>query len=192
MGLDNNVVNMPKLKTGVYHFQFAPAGYGTLTTSALTADRLYAIPTYIPKAVTIDRIAIYITGAAAAGKKISFGLYRADGSNLYPGTQITTIKSGEKSADGTGLIETALGSPITISPGFYYYGLLSDGAPTLRACQSILSLDGIIVADWSNYIKLLSVAYVYVNGFLPSPFEGGAAADAGIFPPMVGLRLSAG
>ena len=115
-----------KLRTGEYS-----VGGGQISnhTFVLTADRFTAFPFMIARPITVDRIGIYVSGAAAGGTKARLGLY-ADGTNLHPGALVTDY--------GTVAVDAAILVAITISPaallakGLHWLAVVSDAAPTIK------------------------------------------------------------
>ena len=95
--LDAHTKNVLEIvRTGEYYL--SPShGYGTLT---MVANRLYARPLVVVRDITIDRLAIEVTSAGAAGTKARLGIYNV-GTNLYPGTLI--LDAGEVAVDATGI-----------------------------------------------------------------------------------------
>ena len=172
------------LRTGEYHV-FLP--YTLVNNSGvLTVDILYTAPAVIPRQLTVDRIAVQVTTAAAAGKKARLGIYR-DGTNLYPGSLV--LDAGEVAVDSTGVKTITINQ--TLGKGNYWLVVVSDGAPTLRfstgVAASPLGLDGTNFYSTQSY---WSVAHTY--GALPDPFTGGGtmASYADQRTPTIPLRLA--
>jgi len=82
-----------------YETWFTSPKAGTaLAGSALTANRLYAMPFVCPKGCTADQIAVYVSTLLAGAARL--GIY-ADNGNCYPGSRVIdagTIDTGTAGA----------------------------------------------------------------------------------------------
>jgi len=94
--------------------------------------RMYSQVMCFREDITIDRLAIYISEAAAAGGVARMGLYADDGT-LHPGQLI--YSSGEISTTTTGTKTAAPPSPIVIAKGTPFWTCLLCGvaAPKLKS-----------------------------------------------------------
>ena len=146
---------------------------GGISAISLTTNYLFLIPFFTPVSISIDRIAINVTVAGAAGKKARLGIYEDDG-KVYPRKLL--LDAGEVFVDTTGLKEITINE--TLRGGkLYWLAIVTDGAPTLRiasyaSCLSIFfGLDSTLGTSWSLlYWKSFTYAV------LPDPFPSGASA----------------
>ena len=157
----------------------------TLGGAALTADRLYAVPFIVPKAITADRIAVGVT-IADAGKFVRLGIYDDTG-NLYPGDLI--LDAGTVTVGVAGTQEITINQILT--PGVKWLALVGDGVPNVR----VIGNNGVSILGCTspnggtNYIGLY-VAYAYAA--LPAAFPAGPTMITGASTmPAIYLRLSA-
>ena len=124
--LDAHTYNwMQKIKTGEYFLPFPVAVYHTLT---LTANRILAFPFLVARDITIDRLAIEVTGAGAGDDVARLGIYK-DGTNLYPGTLI--VDAGTVLVDDTVVVAATISE--SLAKGLYFLVIASEGTATLRA-----------------------------------------------------------
>lgn len=116
------------LRTG--HYYTNPNLTSAATTQALTADRLYCIPLVVCRDFSIDRIAIQVTTAGAAGTKARLGIYE-NGTNLHPGDLLVDL--GTVDVDSTGVKVITISPTQALTKGVYWLAVISDGTPTLKA-----------------------------------------------------------
>ena len=148
--LDAHTRNLFELtRTGRYFMSPLMADRLPTTTRTLVADKLYAMPFPIPRDITIDRIAFWVS-TAAADKSARIGIY-SNGTNCYPGARLNA--GGEVSVATTGQKEVVVSQ--SLSKGLYWFVLVSNGAPTIKASTGFLSIlghaseiDGAFAAGW--------------------------------------------
>lgn len=155
------------------------------TTVAIVDDTLYAVPYLEVRGGTLDRIGIYLSGAAAGNFRL--GIYRATSfTNLYPNNLVldagvVTFAAGLRAAT----IAQAL-QPNTL----YWLALLAESTPANPPYA--LDLGGTLpMLGWTNTFTSqtwCSVAQAY--GALPATFTAGAAL-LGTTPLMIAVRYSA-
>lgn len=157
------------------------------TTLALTANRLYAIPFFVPKTITLDRIAIHVSTAGTGNARL--GIYRDDGT-ADPSTATLILDAGEVSIAATGKQELTINQ--TLTGGYLYYlAIVTNGTPTIGAVAlasmmtSFFGLTDITTTAW------LTFAYrSFTYAALPNPFNGTITLASGACP-AVFVRLSA-
>ena len=147
----------------------------------MVANTLYAVPFWVTRLKTFDRIAVDVT-AEVAGKSIRLGIYN-DGTNLYPGTLV--LDAGTVSAASTGLKAVTISKQLT--KGLYWLAAVSDGTPGLKQSAPLnvsrLGNDGV---DFGGSSQGWSVSFTYAA--LPNPFTaGGSLVEDNIL--FEGLRL---
>ena len=158
------------LRTGNY---FLPWPVNTQSGVALVANRLWAMPLLVARALTIDRLAIHVSTAGAASTVARLGIYN-NGTNNYPGTLL--LDGGTVAVDSTGVKELSLASSQALTKGLYWLALVLDGAPTLRLVYISMSPIGQISTDFSETpYGAWMVTQTY--GALPDPFTAGGAAQ---------------
>lgn len=166
--LDAHTKNLfEELRTGEYHITL----FGGRATASLTANTLYALPLLVARDMTIDRIAIQVTSAGAAGTKARLGIYEL-GTNLYPGALL--LDAGEVDVDGTGVLAITIDQALT--KGIYFTAVVSDGTPQLRSviADDLTSpLFGLLSTNFNIHHNLWSVAHTYAA--LPDPFTAGGS-----------------
>lgn len=103
--------------------------FGTATTLALTASRLYLTPFRVPKARNADRLAFNVTVVGAGGTVARAGIWNSDADGFPstvaydPGSTIAVSTLGVKEYSGA----------IALSAGLKWLGLVSSGTPTVGA-----------------------------------------------------------
>jgi len=123
---------------------------GSTTTAALTANRIYASPIYVPAGGRIDRIGIQVTSAATGGSVARLMLFSATGTEL---PDVLLLDGGTVAVDGLG--EKTVTVDYTPPPGIIMAAVVSDGAPTLRCTNGTQGLSGSGAAafganNWNN------------------------------------------
>jgi hypothetical protein len=165
------------LRTGRYHFGYPAQGSGTVTISANT---LYCLAFLASRAITVDRIAVYVQTAGVAGTAARLGIYE-NGDNCYPGDLL--VDAGTVAVDSTGNKTITISQSLT--KGIYWLSLVSDGAPTFYREMLVISPLGVTSADQVTIFGGWSVSQTY--GSLPDPFTTGGTVLQ--LPPAIRLRL---
>lgn len=169
-------------RTGEYVWYQAMQGSGT---PAMTANQLYAIPFTVPRAITIDRLAVEVT-TGADGKYVRVGVYN-NGTNLYPGTLNTDV--GTALVTNTGIKAVTITGNLSLTKGLYWMAIVSDGTPSLRGCAFYYCLAGQLATDFSKLQHGWKVAFTYAA--LPDPFTtGGALQSTNVCPAVIPRLLS--
>jgi hypothetical protein len=166
------------IRRGYYYGSFINAT--ALTTLALSANILYAVPIIIQERSTWTGIAINVTSAGASGTKARLGIYSDNGSG-YPSSLV--VNAGEVTVDSTGVKELSLGS-LTLIPGVYWLSICSSGAPTVLAVAPAGAIP-ILGTDLASLYLGWSISYTY--GTLPSTFPSNASAITSNIP-LIGLK----
>jgi len=176
---------IPFAKKGSYYR--AGNSPGTSTGYALNINHMYTQVMCFGKDIAIDRLAIYVSEAAAAGGVARMGLYADDGT-LHPGQLI--YDSGEISTTTTGLKPPAPPSPIVIAKGtpFWTCFLCGVAAPKLKSsnssCLSTLG-SGNTVGGWLFNGFYVNQAY----GALPATHPAAGAFLRGMYD-YIHIRLA--
>lgn len=156
-------------RTGQY-YRGAGAFQAYTSGGAIVANTLYAFPLWIPRAMTLDRIAVQVT--AQAGQKVRLGIYN-DGTNLYPG--ILVKDAGEITLSSTG-VKTIDIDPTALTKGLYWVACVSDGTPSLRMEITYEYILGVGAANFSTFYRGWTVSHTYAA--LPDPFTAGGSLNA--------------
>ena len=113
---------IPFAKKGNYYRAGNSTGFSTIYVP--TTNHMFSQIMCFPEEITIDRLAIYVSVAGAAGSVVRMGLYADDGT-LHPGQLI--YDSGEINTTTTGPKTAAPPSPIVIAKGTPFWTCLLCG-----------------------------------------------------------------
>ena len=154
----------------------AAGEYITPPTSTNTSTRsngtLHMTPLTLASAITIDRIAIEVTGAGTAGSVCRLGLYSDDGGK--PGALL--VDAGTVDTTTTGVKEVTVSQ--VLSAGRVWLAAVQQGAPaTLATVRTTLSSLWIGNSSASNVLGTPGNGLLVtgVTGALPSPFPAGSS-----------------
>lgn len=133
------------------------------TTAAITQDRLYALPIFLPGPTSIAKIGVYVTTGSATN--LRFGLY-ADNAGV-PGALIA--ESGNVSANVTNA-EVAWTVGVIYPAGWYWLAMVGSGTPTMQyiSAGENTTIMGMTTVDLTTRITHLFKAHTF--GALPNPF----------------------
>jgi hypothetical protein len=135
-----------------------------VSSFTMAANTLYFTPFRLEYGGELTGIGIGII-TAASGKSIRFGIYAAD-SFGKPGVLLA-----ETSALSVGVAGDVSGSvsSISIPPGAYWVGIISDGAPSIRS-GTIGDFQAPGFADWGFTGRIIArtLYYSYTFGALPA------------------------
>ena len=180
--IDAHMVDLfQTMRTGVY---LHPTTHSSLwtETAALVADRIVAFPIVVVRNITVDRIAIHVSVAGAAGKVARLGIYN-NGTNLYPGTLL--LDAGTVAVDSTGIKEITISQALT--KGIYFIVGASDGTPTVYTHGPSWTPLGVSATGLGNSADQWYKDAVGAGAFAAS-FVAGASINTG-WNPSVLLRL---
>lgn len=145
-----------------------PVALGGLTTVAIAANTLYAVPFKVEQRVTLVVIGVEITSATAGNFRL--GIY--NDSNGVPGS----LKHDAGAvAMGAAAGFKSITISVTLDPGWYWLAAVADAAPTCRASNATNARHdlGFASGTATTVAILWSVAFTYAA--LPDPFTGGGA-----------------
>lgn len=165
----------------------SPTNGTALTTGALTANRLYAIPFIVTKVMTVDQMSINVT-TLGSGSSVRVGIY-ADNGNNYPGALV--VDGGSVSTATLGVKTYTAGLPATLDAGLYWLAIVSNAtAPTIRsfAVASLNPILGYASSLPTNAQFGWFAAFTF--GSLPSTFTAGGTAITAVPIPAVFVRAS--
>lgn len=157
------------------------------STATPAINTFYAVPQVVTRPMTLDRLALQVT-TAAASSAVRVGIYtNTSNSELYPAALV--VDSGALDTTAVGMKNATVSQ--VLSPGLYWFVYLAGvAAPQVRA----VALAGLSpMLGNSNVLATtvgigLTVAYTY--GALPATFPAGASVFQNA-PPAIGFRLSA-
>lgn len=117
---------------GWYGLGAAPAG------SALVADRHYATPFRIERAVTIKALGVQCTTGSAGNAR--FGIY-ADSGSMAPGSKVAMTNADTDTA-APGFLSGEFDADPTLVRGIYWFTGLFSGTPVVHSTRG----DNLVVA----------------------------------------------
>lgn len=153
-------------------------------STALTADRIYAHPFLVPKAITLDKIAVNCTTLVAGGG-LRLGIY--SDSNGEPGALV--LDAGTIDSSGTGVKTKDINQ--TLTPGLYWLAAASKSAthafrvPAIAATINVFGVASTLPTGVGTHFY---AAHAY--GALPDPFPSPTEGTSLVYP-AVFVRLSA-
>lgn len=160
----------------------SPSNGSALSTAAIAANTLYAMPFIAEKEIAIDSIAMKVA-TSGAGSNIRFGIYNS--LNLYPNSLL--IDSG--SIPGTSIGVKSFACNLDLPQGVYWLVCVcSATAPIVTgftgvALNSIMGLDNTLSGLGLGY----SIAFTY-NAF-PTSFPAGASIRTAIPLPLIAVHV---
>lgn len=167
------------------HSSFFRSGYYSSTphtnrtTAGSTLNQLNFQPLWVPRALTIDRIAVEVTGAGGAGAVQRLGIYSDAAAKDHPGALL--LDAGTVDATGTGLLAITINQALTA--GLYWLAVVSQVATSTCRVQS---------GTWANIPHTSQGASLLrawieagVGGALPAAAAPVASGDA---TPLVYVR----
>ena len=140
---------IPFAKKGNYYRAGNSTGFSTIYVP--TTNHMFSQIMCFPEEITIDRLAIYVSTAGAAGSVARMGLYADDGA-LYPGQLI--YDSGEIDTTTTGTKTATPPSPIVIAKSTPFWTCFLGGVAVPKlissdsSCLSVFG-SGNTVGGWS-------------------------------------------
>lgn len=147
-------------------------------TQAATAGLQYAIPFYVPVAMTADRLSCEVTTAGAAGSVVRLGIYN-NATNDLPGTLL--LDAGTVVATSTGVKEATISQ--ALAAGLYWLSVTAQGGtPTFRTIGSN-SQPPVVSSSFIGASAVIGMNCYYQTGITgalanwpASPTETGLAA----------------
>ena len=175
-----------KAGTGTYEAWYSSPRSGTaLSGSSLTINKLYAMPFITPKAITLDRMGVYVStlGTSAHGR---MGIYSDSGQ--YPSSLV--IDAGAIDASTTGAKTLTISQALNAN-SLYWLVYVCDVAHAIYC----IPVAGVInVLGTSSALGTAQNAGLYASqtyGSLPSTFPGSPTMITAAPIPCVFVRLSA-
>jgi hypothetical protein len=162
----------------------------TVNTLALTANRLYLIPFWVPYRRAFTTLACMVTAFAAGNARM--GVYNANQQSGQPTTLVAEGASAIDTGTSNG-IRTATISQ-TLNPGMYYFALISDATATVRAANAgAYSATGAVIVSTTLNTGLgmyRAVTYDTLTNIGDQSAQTGwtMSAAAGGATPIIGIR----
>ncbi len=160
----------------------SPCNGSAISTAAIAANTLYAMPFIAEKEISINSIAMKVTTLGGASN-IRFGIYSS--LNLYPNSLI--VDSGSIPGTTIGIKSTVVN--LTLPQGIYWLVCVcSATAPvvsgfTAAGLNSIMGLDNTLAALGLGY----GVAFTFAA--LPASFPAGASIRTAIPFPLIAVHI---
>ena len=175
-------------KVGVTNYEAwytSPRAGKALSGSALTANRIYAMPFICPKAITLDRIGVYVSTLSTTTARL--GIY-AD-SDLYPGSLV--LDAGTIDVTSTGAKTITISQALSANT-LYWLVIVCAATPAIYC----FPVDAVInVLGTSNALGTAQNAGLYATltyGALPGTFPTTGLTMIMAAPiPCIFVRLSA-
>lgn len=150
---------------------------GTTTRALNTNTNMQVCQIIIPYTITVNKVTMNVTGVGASGTlKVAF--YTEDG-------QTRPITFTTATISGTGLVTTTLGAPVTLSPGIYYFAVMSVSTANITLTRYNAATSMTTFAVVSGKATLLDVYTVTADTIpatiSPTGGSGSPAADYGVF-----------
>jgi len=179
--LDAHIANPLELfRTGEYFF---PHVFSTNETP-ITADIIRSCILNVPRDITIDRIAIQVTGAVDPSVA-RIAIYN-NGTNLYPGSLL--LQAGEVNTSTTGIKAITINQALT--KGVYWLVVVSDENISLFVQDRYYGTTtplGIVSTSFNTWQGGWWKAFTYAA--LPDPFPAGGAIDDNRCP-VIPIRIA--
>jgi hypothetical protein len=160
----------------------SPVTGTALTTGALTANRLYAIPFIVSKRTVSDRIAINVTTAGTGNARL--GIYEDIGT--YPSKLL--LDAGAISIASTGIKSATISH--VLMPGLKWLVVVSNGTPTIRSF-AVASM--VPILGFNNTLPITPNLGLYVTftyAALPITFPSSPTMIVAVPIPAVFVRLA--
>jgi hypothetical protein len=156
----------------------------SVATKALVANRIYYAPVYVVSQITLDQLAIEVTGLAGSVARLA--IYNAD-TDWQPTTRV--LDAGTVATTSNAVVTASISQVLTA--GRYLFAIIADSAVTLRTWRGGSRYLGLVPALGASS----TVAQLFVAGSgttLPDPGTAWATASGGTLPldNMVVCRVS--
>lgn len=156
--------------------------------AALQANRAVIMPFWLTTSADIDALVVRV-GTGVAGTSLRMALYDV-GADGNANALLAETASLSSATSGVDLIGTF--PQIRLQPGWYYVGVISDGAPTLGRVDNSGQLQSLMGASSGNSISTYgSWVYSTTYGPFPNPAMNGLVQSTGTGNPSIALRVAA-
>ncbi len=161
------------IRASAYLFQQCSS---SANSSTINVNSAYAVPLWIPKATTADRIGLYINVAGSTGAAYRLGIYNDNGS-WWPGSLL--VDGGTVAATSVAYVENTISASLA-SAGLYWLVAKCEGVFT-NARGSVGPSFGILPVQGTNSTDLAAGYYAALgSGGLPSNWPAWNTAGSGV------------
>ncbi len=167
-------------------FYTSPGAGTALTTGALVANTLYAMPLVLTKSTTIDTMGFNVT-TRVIGSSAEVGIYNDNG-NEYPGTLVVDI--GSFSTATAAVVTSSANLPVTLDAGLYWMVIVDTGAPSLRAFAAGSATPILGYASSLPTNAQFGWTASFTKGALPGTYPAGGTTIVGNPDPALYVRFS--
>lgn len=184
---DIEVINIPRklcMITGRYYDNSSTINHSSYGEADYTTANMRAMPIFIPKTITIDRIGINVTGSDS-GNECRLGIY--NDSNGLPGSLL--LDAGNVSVGSTGLKEITISQELT--KGWYWLVFQCDSSTADFTSFVDGGVEGISDMGFISGTSTTHEQYVYAEntfGSFPSTFPTVSYNDGDT--PRIMLRIA--
>lgn len=164
---------------------------GASSTPALTGGNAFWTPMWLPVAMAIDQVGVWLVTNGSAGSTMRFGIW-ANSANNKPGTLIADL-GAVSTAAGAGAIVAATAA-LTIGPGWVWLGCAQQGAPATGAI--VRRTNAILPPGSPAWYGAAEATLSAIDGYTGTGFTGGFAssptvtASRGTFNPTIVVRAA--
>lgn len=179
-----------KGRSGVYRAKGLYYGpEGVPTTNTPSANQLTLAPMNIDRVCLLQALVAEVTTVGSAGAVVRLGVYKDDGSGMYPGALV--LDAGTIDATILGNATITLSTALALAPGRYWVGGASQGAPSTAPVMRTVGTSGGVLMP-SNTASASNIptgaAQNSVSGALPSAFTTSIGFTSAV--PRVVLQLN--
>jgi hypothetical protein len=151
----------------------------------LVANRLYVVPFLLTSVIELASL-IARVGTGVAATNIRLGLYRC-GRDGFPSELIAETAALASTTSGVDISGSV--TPVRLTPGWYFTGMVSDGAPIVGRLDGGVHLSNPLGQAASNcMVEASNFTATYAFGALPNPCPTTGLA-AGAVTACVGVVL---
>lgn len=170
------------LRAGTYH---VPPQ--TAATASFGNGNARAVPIWLPRAVTLDRIGLEVTTAGATGALYRLGIFDDDGNGL-PST--VRLDAGTVDAATTGAKELTISH--LLGPGLFWLAGAQQGAPATNATVRVTNSAMLFCTAVDNITSTQHTAGCYQMGGQTGAFTAWTTTvTLGINGPRIFFRVAA-
>lgn len=159
------------------------------TGYTMTANRLVLVPFKLGCRLECDALTIRV-GTGAASSNVRLGVWEALPDNNV-GKLLGETASLASATSGADVIGTLTGGPITLTPGWYFTGVVSDGTPSVGRMSGGGECFNFLGPTPGNLMQAVGAFFgTYAFAALPNPGPTASltAINSGSPYPAVGLR----
>jgi len=185
VGISGNFIS------GKYYIAGVGGSRGVDVAFTYAIDELYAVPFFTPVPISIDKIAVYVTGTKEA--YMVLGIYENTSmSNLYPSSLLLSSSEIHVPASSAGLYEDTISGSLEAGK-LYWFAFTATGTyvNAVRAISSESAWSPFgpkVGSTLTNLARFWSVSRAY-DSTLPNSFTAGGAMEHGSSTTAIGVRI---